>query len=147
MAAVKNTFLGTESLFSYGTRLFCIPWTQIQPAKLGACSFTALLLPSIQVSCLAHFSHWLIWHQSTIVSGRGLEYSTEISFAQPVQLFVCFKAKLLLWKCPSVFFLHISTSYKPNKTHPSSALTMDWGERSGVRVCRKSTARGQKACW
>lgn len=94
-----------------------------------------------------------IRHQYSTLNSRGPIHSWQIRFAQPEQPFVWFKAKLLLWKCetnticPLAFFLHTSTSYEPNKAHPSSALTMDWGERSGARVWAKSTARGQKACW
>lgn len=109
--------------------------------------------PPSESPALLNLPYLPIWHQCSTLNSRGPKHSWQIYFAKPVQLFVCFKAKLFLRKCktnitrPLAFFLRASTSYEPNKAHPSSPLTMDWGERSGVRVWRKSTVRGQKACW
>lgn len=110
--------------------------------------------PPLESHALLAFPYHLpIWHQYSTLNSRAPKHSWQTYFAQPVQLFVCFKAKSFLWKCetnttcPLAFFLRTSTSYEHNKAHPSSALTMGWGERSGVRVWRKSNVRGQKACW
>lgn len=117
------------------------------------CLFLYISTPSFWVSYLAHFSPLA---DMTSVFNTACQ-RTKIfitNFLCSVHAAIClFKAKLFLWKCESntacllAFFLHISTSYKPNKAHPSFSLTMDWGEKSGVRVWRKSTVRGQKSCW
>lgn len=149
-AAIQNTLLQTEFLFFSWTRLLCIPWTQIQTGILNACSFTSLLLPSESLT-LPTFP--IGWYDINIQHCMAEDQNIYHKFLLLSPCSYLFKAKLFFWKCESntacllAFFLHISTSYKPYKAHPSFSLTMNWGEKSGVRVWRKPTVRGQKACW
>lgn len=117
------------------------------------CFFLYISTPSFWVSYLAHFSPLADMTSIFNTAWQRTKIYITNFFCSVCAAICLLKAKLFLGKCESntacllAFFLHISTSYKPNKAHPSFSLTMDWGERSGVRVWRKPSVRGQKAYW